>query len=118
LDLFGANLNPAIVWNAIPFSFVVDWFLKVGDYFDKMEVQLFGDNFPTLLDFLFSEKYKMLEEYIYDGNVIASASYEVYDRQKMKPPEEIFSPGAIALGDFNVEQLLLGGSLARCQFKR
>jgi hypothetical protein len=118
LDLLGANRNPAIIWNAIPFSFVVDWFFQVGDYLDTFETQVFGDNYPTLLDFLFSEKYEIVDEFYYDSNVVARAEYKVYDRQKMKPPEEVFSLGNIQLADFSVQKLLLGTSLARCQFKR
>lgn len=30
LDSLGINLNPQIIWNAIPWSFVVDWLLGVG----------------------------------------------------------------------------------------
>ncbi|DAD52184.1 maturation protein [ssRNA phage Gerhypos.1_7] len=30
LDLMGVNLNPAILWNAIPWSFVVDWVVGIG----------------------------------------------------------------------------------------
>lgn len=30
LDAFGVNWDPAVIWNAIPFSFVVDWFFDVG----------------------------------------------------------------------------------------
>jgi hypothetical protein len=30
LDLMGVNLNPAIIWNAIPWSFVVDWVVGVS----------------------------------------------------------------------------------------
>lgn len=32
LDSIGANLNPQIIWDAIPYSFVVDWFFNVGDW--------------------------------------------------------------------------------------
>ncbi len=35
LDALGVNLNPAIIWNAIPWSFVVDWVLGVGQYLSK-----------------------------------------------------------------------------------
>jgi len=38
LDALGVNLNPAIIWNAIPFSFVVDWVLKVGDALETFKV--------------------------------------------------------------------------------
>jgi hypothetical protein len=30
LDAWGFELNPRIIWESIPFSFVVDWFLNVG----------------------------------------------------------------------------------------
>lgn len=36
LDVLGINGNPAIVWNAIPFSFVVDWFYNVGGYLEGL----------------------------------------------------------------------------------
>jgi hypothetical protein len=34
LDAIGANLNPTIIWNAIPWSFVVDWVIGVGRWLD------------------------------------------------------------------------------------
>jgi len=37
LDYFGVNLNPAIIWNAIPWSFVVDWVFGVGRYLDQFK---------------------------------------------------------------------------------
>lgn len=36
LDALGITLNPAIIWNAIPFSFVVDWVLGVSQYLDTL----------------------------------------------------------------------------------
>jgi hypothetical protein len=37
LDSLGVNLNPAIIWNAIPWSFVVDWVLGIGPYLDSLK---------------------------------------------------------------------------------
>jgi hypothetical protein len=37
LDAFGVNLNPAIIWNAIPWSFVVDWVLGVSRWLDSLK---------------------------------------------------------------------------------
>lgn len=39
LDGFGVNLNPAIVWNAIPYSFMLDWVLGVGRWLDQFKVR-------------------------------------------------------------------------------
>lgn len=39
MDQLGVNLNPAIVWNAIPYSFVVDWVLGVNKYLNTLAVR-------------------------------------------------------------------------------
>lgn len=38
LDALGVNLNPAIIWNAIPWTFVLDWFIGVGRWLDQFKV--------------------------------------------------------------------------------
>lgn len=53
LDVVGLNGNPAILWNAVPFSFVVDWFVNVG----KLLSFVRQDNLPLkseILDFTHS----------------------------------------------------------------
>jgi hypothetical protein len=35
MTAFGFNLNPRIVWDAIPFTFVLDWFLGVGSWLER-----------------------------------------------------------------------------------
>lgn len=35
LDAFGVQVNPAIIWNAIPWSFVVDWVFGVSRWLDQ-----------------------------------------------------------------------------------
>lgn len=37
LDALGVNLNPAIIWNAIPWSFVVDWVFGVNRWLDQFK---------------------------------------------------------------------------------
>jgi len=38
LEGLGFELNPAIIWDAIPFSFIVDWFLNVGGALERFRV--------------------------------------------------------------------------------
>jgi hypothetical protein len=38
LDSLGFELNPRILWDAIPFSFVADWFVGVGNFLDRFKV--------------------------------------------------------------------------------
>jgi hypothetical protein len=38
LDSLGFELNPRIVWDAIPFSFVLDWFFDVGSFLGQYKL--------------------------------------------------------------------------------
>jgi hypothetical protein len=39
LDALGLNINPAIIWNAIPWTFVVDWVVNVSSWLDNFKVE-------------------------------------------------------------------------------
>lgn len=39
LDSLGVNLNPAIIWNAIPWTFLVDWVIDVSSYLETLKRQ-------------------------------------------------------------------------------
>jgi len=39
LDYLGVNLNPAIIWNAIPWSFVIDWLLGISQWLNQMKLR-------------------------------------------------------------------------------
>ena len=38
LDSFGVELNPRIIWDAIPFSFVLDNFVQLGNWLEQFKV--------------------------------------------------------------------------------
>jgi len=40
LDALGFNWNPAVIWNAIPWSFLVDWTIGVSRWLDQFKVAL------------------------------------------------------------------------------
>lgn len=37
LDTLGLNLNPSTIWNAIPWSWLVDWFVNAGDFVKRFD---------------------------------------------------------------------------------
>lgn len=37
-EKLGLNANPAVVWDLIPFSFVVDYFVRIGDWLDRFKL--------------------------------------------------------------------------------
>jgi hypothetical protein len=55
LDTLGIRPNPAIVWNAIPYTFLIDWVINVGKILDRMSVD--NLNFPVeIMEFCHSAK--------------------------------------------------------------
>jgi len=55
LDMLGVNLNPSVVWNAIPWSFVVDWGVGVSRFLDNFRYG-FMDPSVCIRRFLWSIK--------------------------------------------------------------
>jgi len=55
LDALGVNFNPAIIWNAIPWSFVVDWVVGVSRWLNDQRI---GNMDPqiNMLQYLWSIK--------------------------------------------------------------
>jgi hypothetical protein len=39
LDVLGVNLNPSIIWNAIPWTFVIDWLVGVSRWLDQFRTR-------------------------------------------------------------------------------
>jgi hypothetical protein len=56
LQALGVQVNPAIVWNAIPFSFVVDWVVNVSSWLNQFRVD--NIRFKTeIRDFCYSASF-------------------------------------------------------------
>lgn len=55
MDRLGVNLNPAIIWNAIPWSFAVDWVLKVSNFLEQFQVKMLEPK-VEILGFVHSRK--------------------------------------------------------------
>jgi len=74
LDELGFNWNPRAAWNAIPWSFVVDWLVRVGKQLDRYKVG-FMDATVNILQSSWSIKrvrtidvqYRVGMETMYDG---------------------------------------------------
>lgn len=55
LDKLGVNWNPEIIWDLIPFSFVVDWFVGIGDWLGSLKRSNLNSA-VTILDLCYSNK--------------------------------------------------------------
>jgi hypothetical protein len=61
LDAFGVRLDPSIIWNAIPFSFIIDWIADVGGYLRRFSSDNLGLQ-VSIEDFCSSTRFHKLGE--------------------------------------------------------
>jgi len=89
LDALGVNFNAAIIWNAIPWSFVVDWVLGVGRYLDKNKVGLMDPQI-NILQYLWSVK-RQRKRHI-RSHLTSNVYYSGTGRTDQYPPVSIMQP--------------------------
>jgi hypothetical protein len=79
LDAFNIYWDPQIIWDAIPFSFVVDWFFRVGDWLHANFAKPNLDVLLRIIDFCASTK----AEVIY--NAVLTIASEATDPHALEP---------------------------------
>lgn len=112
LDSLGIQGNPSIFWNAVPYSFVVDWFFNVGSWLNSLRV----DNLSipaTVTDFCHSIKYEWEDQTdlaLGDGRNLPLSKIQSlrYERRRDVPSLGRFDSTVKAP---NWKQVLLGASL-------
>lgn len=94
MDMLGFDRPLEVAWDAIPFSFAVDWFFSVGNFLQRKRspwVKVSVD----VLDFSYSIKTEYIGKfYRYDDTIkdeplqfLGSFQSSVYDRRRAKPVE-------------------------------
>jgi hypothetical protein len=69
LDAFGVKLDASIIWNAIPFSFVVDWLVDVSGFLRRFSIDNLGLQ-VQIEDFCSSQKFY----YLWEAYAVAQSS--------------------------------------------
>lgn len=122
-DALGLQLNPAILWDLVPFSFVVDWFVNVGDMLENLGKRNLEPS-VTVLDCCYSVKEKTQTLYTFEsrqvfGGIEEDAGSLAFRTRKTVYRRQRFCPRASWIhGDIPFEarlpslrRWLLGGSL-------
>lgn len=127
LDLLGVARNPAILWNAIPFSFIVDWIVNVNGYLERLRAD--NISFKTeILDFCHSARIERgirLEmagnNYLYTSGYMPLAYQTVDHCRKVVYERKLGLPNfltAIQTSGLNPREFSLGGALVGARSKR
>lgn len=111
----GVKLDPAILWNAIPFSFIWDWFFDVGEFLRNFSESDLGIK-TEVIDFSHSLKWHYLHQLSISTQDVSlnwspaynSAQYEesYYVRRRYIP-----NPYIVATETPSLMQASLGGAL-------
>lgn len=117
-DALGLNQNLAHIWNAIPYSFLVDWLVNVGSALDRLRVD--NVQFKTeILDFCHSVKVERRGRLVIipriaftnlpvgSGITAADVTKSYYERRVGIPNIR----AAIQTSGLSLNEVLLGGSL-------
>jgi hypothetical protein len=112
LEIWGLNISSSVVWEAIPFSFVVDWFLGVGDYLASTRDR-YLESKVKVIDYCTSIKttevgcFEFILRGVPQGSSAYTASY--YKRTRELPNYDGFG---LSLTDrFGTKQCLLSAAL-------
>jgi hypothetical protein len=115
LDMFGLNNIASVVWEAIPFSFVVDWFLRVGDYLSMYGGTDWLESVVTIEDFCVSihtiDSTDSYAGYFTQEPILCwSKTTDTYERRRMLPrSDKLF--GDVMSHRYGTKQILLSAAL-------
>jgi hypothetical protein len=113
LDYWGVQADPGIIYDAIPFSFVVDWFTDLGDRIHDLEHDLVGVNM-TVYEGAHHIRGMLSRQWYYDSPQAGTKtlqygdSFTTFVRRHYLPPHP---PNKSALKRLGIDKLLLAASL-------
>lgn len=125
LDAFGVNFNPAIIWNAIPWSFVVDWLVGVSQWLGTQRIGLMDPKI-NIMQYLWSIKRqrriyvtsKYTSPKYYAGTGLTdtygpqSITHPVVDETAYRRSAGLPSASSIILSGLSSTEFTLGAALA------
>lgn len=123
LDTLGLHLNAGVIWEAIPFSFVVDWFFNVGDVLEQFNYQYLETDMKVS-SFGVSRKFERQGSYQYRKALFGQNNYTPYSdyvvagtyrckryyRRKLELDPAWLTPELT--GSLNARKIFLGSLLA------
>jgi len=125
MDAFGV-LDPAALWDVIPFSFIVDWFYGVGNWLHANRPQLFPAS-VIVRDYCESKRLKLNVSWyatyfgnngsqfdpitLIDTQLIAEQVYTSYVRRKLMPPPPRISAPRFSGSGISLSRALISASL-------
>lgn len=122
LDSLGVRPDASILWNAIPFSFIVDWFFDVGGWLeslssDNLDIPVHIDDFCHSIKVDYTIELHMQRKYDYpvngalytDLHKVLMKNISHYERRRAIPSTHLDT--AVQRGPLSTNKIVLGTSL-------
>jgi len=120
-QMLGLRLSASVVWELIPFSFVVDWFWRVGDFLEQFEESVYPVT-VKVLEYTVTKKrtltyrthLKYYDPYgVWKDTIISTGKSKFYTRRRTTPDS---GTTFINRGQYGSNQLALSASLLRLKW--
>lgn len=124
LDSVGLNLDPAIIWEALPYSFVVDWFINAGDFLHQyrrkwVPISIYIKDFGVSVKFSYHSDSRVRRIGLVASNWVDRSEVvgKYYYRRPMKLDDRHFWFTADNSGGLDLRRFHLGALLLRQRLK-
>lgn len=123
LKWMGLRGDPRIIWNAIPFSFVVDWVYKVGDWLSKWDEGAIPYRLHIIdvcVSCKRSQKKRYVHKYAFQSDITSTPTaeftfgtvrWERYQRHRVTPGDVLSSNLLPRIDNLSLRELVLGVAL-------
>lgn len=123
MQALGVCLDPSIIWNALPFSFVADWFIPIGNMLEDFRIDTYAPCYKDL-SLGASVKTKTVTQFSVENCPVTTVTGTEYQRSTEMPwlqttVQDEYSKKNTLLSDFSwpsAKQIRLGASLLYSQF--
>lgn len=105
-DRLGINLNPSILWNAIPWTFILDWLIDVSQWLDQFKLRNIEPR-TAIQQYCYSYKISRLSK----GQTNKSSGFEVNEYVYKRVPHDPDFVRAINTSGLNLREFSLLGAL-------
>lgn len=122
LDALGLQFNPKFVWDAIPWSFVIDWVAKVGNLLEQLKTSNLAPQ-VIITDYCHSYKRQFsIEQFIafgvtnpqkFPAALVSTWAYSYYIREPAVPNTSLYLYGS----GLSPRETILGVALALQRLK-
>lgn len=127
IQFAGFRANPRVIWDAIPFSFMIDWVLRMGKYLESFDDGALPVSL-VIVGVALTKSYSAVRKFhispitgqsytmgVSENTLLSQEGWEVYDRRIISPRDTDLQglPPLPVFDHLSVNEIILAGALAK-----